>query len=281
MTLRRENERQDPAATAPDERDRDAPNDPGANEYERYRGQLAELASLSHEDPRRMALREDLIRNHMPLARHIAQRFRHRGLAIEDLQQVALLGLVNAIDRYQPDRGTGFIAYAVPTIMGELRRHFRDTSWAMHVPRRLQELHLQIGKAIDKLSQRTGHAPTPSELAEHLGLPVSEIHRGLQATNAYRTKPLTTTSNTDASGKRPVAETVGEIDDNIEHIEFRETLQPLVAALPERERRILLLRFYGNLTQTEIARRMGLSQMHISRLLAATLQRLRERMDTE
>lgn len=281
MTRQRDTEHVQSATPTPGEQHRQAPEGNEVGEYAQYHGQLAELASLPHDDLRRKELRSELIRNHMPLARHIAQRFRHRGLATEDLQQVALLGLVNAIDRYQPDRGTGFLAYAVPTIMGEIRRHFRDTSWAMHVPRRLQELHLQISKAIDHLSQQSGHAPTPSEIAEHLKLPIADVYHGLQATNAYRTKPLTASSNTDTGEQRSVADTIGEDDENIEHIEHRETLQPLVARLPERERKILILRFYGNMTQTEIARRMGLSQMHISRLLATTLQQLREQMDTE
>ncbi|WP_020500262.1 SigB/SigF/SigG family RNA polymerase sigma factor [Sciscionella marina] len=248
-------------------------------EYAQFAEDFHEFAALSPENPRYERLREKLVREHMPLAEHIAMRFRHRGVQLEDLRQVAMLGLINAVDRFEPDRGNDFLAFAVPTIMGEVRRYFRDAGWAMRVPRRLQELHLNLGKAIDELSQRTGRAPRADELAEYLGIELGEVRRGLEAGSAYRADSLNSpVGGTTESDSQAVSDTIGEQDTNIEDVELRETLQPLLADLPERERRILTLRFFGNLTQSEIARKIGLSQMHVSRLLAQSLKQLRERI---
>jgi RNA polymerase sigma-B factor len=233
------------------------------------------LAALSEGDPERIRLRDRLVTGHLPLAEHIAQRFSGRGVAKEDLIQVARVGLINAVDRFDPARGTDFLSFAVPTVMGEVRRYFRDTGWTVRVPRRLKELHLSISNASTTLSQRLGRAPAPSEIAQHLGLSENEVYEGLEAGNAYNSMSLDEVLSADTES-RSLGDTLGEEDSALEGVENHEALQPLVQQLPERERKILALRFVQNLTQTQIAERIGISQMHVSRLLARTLAQLRE-----
>lgn len=155
------------------------------NGYEHLAPLFHELAALTEDDPRRTELRDKLVTGHLPVAEHIARRFAHRGEAGEDLVQVATVGLINAVDRFDPMRGTDFLSFAVPTVMGEIRRYFRDSSWSVRVPRRLKELHLSITAAGNELSQRLGRAPTPSEIATHLALTKDEVYEGLEAGNAY------------------------------------------------------------------------------------------------
>lgn len=238
-----------------------------------------ELAALGEDDPRREELREKLVTEHLPVAEHIAHRFRHRGEPAEDLEQVAKLGLVHAVDRFDPSRGTEFLSFAVPTITGEVRKYFRDAGWAMRVPRRLKELHLSINNASMELAQHKGKAPTARELAEHLDVALHEVHQALQAGNAYHTTPLEPYG--DRSDENGVTDVIGYEDAALEKVNDRQSLAPLLRELPERERRILMLRFFGNLTQTEIANRVGVSQMQVSRLLARTLRDLRDQMFTE
>lgn len=244
--------------------------------YENVTPLFHELVELAPNDPERTAVRERIITRCLPLAEHIARRFVGRGEPRDDLVQVARLGLLNAIDRFDPERGTEFVAFAVPTIMGEVRRHFRDSSWAVRVPRRLKELHLALSQASGKLAQRLGRAPTPSELAEELDLAHEEVWDGLLAGNAYQSVSMDAAYDDD--GTLPLVETVGENDGEFDNVEYHESLQPLLADLPERERRVLILRFFGNMTQTQIAERVGISQMHVSRLLARTLGYLRTRL---
>ncbi|MGH3922598.1 MAG: sigma-70 family RNA polymerase sigma factor, partial [Pseudonocardiaceae bacterium] len=151
---------------------------------------FAELAGLDQSDPRRAQLRDRLVAAHLPLARHIARRFSHRGEPQDDLEQVACVGLIHAVDRFEPDRGSDFLSFAVPTITGEVRRYFRDHAWAMRVPRRLKDLHVAIGSAMSILSQQHGRAPTASELAEYLDLPREQVLEGLGAASGYRTSSL-------------------------------------------------------------------------------------------
>ncbi|WP_229686020.1 SigB/SigF/SigG family RNA polymerase sigma factor [Longimycelium tulufanense] len=238
---------------------------------------FAEMAALAGDDPLRAELRERLVTGHLPVAQHIARRFANRGEPQEDLVQVATLGLINAVDRFQPDRGVDFLSFAVPTIMGEVRRHFRDTGWSVRVPRRLKELHLSINAATSELSQRLGRAPTPSELASHLELSLEEVYQGLEATNAYRSASLDDLLVAD-DDSMSLGDAIGEMDTELEQVEYRESLQPLLAKLPERERTVLVLRFFGNMTQTQIAERVGVSQMHVSRILARTLAELRQEL---
>lgn len=238
---------------------------------------FAEMAGLDEDDPRRAKLRNELVTGHLALAEHIAARFANRGVPREDLVQVATLGLINAVDRFQPDRGTDFLSFAVPTVMGEVRRHFRDASWSMHVPRRLKELNLAINAASAELSQRLGRAPTPSELARHLDLSPEQVYEGLEAGNAYHSMSLDEALSP-ATDSDSLGETLGEHDTALAGVEDYESLRPLIEDLPERERRILTLRFFRHMTQTQIAERIGISQMHVSRLLARTLEQLRQGM---
>jgi RNA polymerase sigma-70 factor (sigma-B/F/G subfamily) len=172
-----------------------------------------------------------LVTGHLPLAEHIATRFSHRGVPREDLVQVATVGLINAVDRFEPDRGSDFLSFAVPTIMGEVRRHFRDASWSMRVPRRLKELNLAISSASGELAQRLGRAPTPSEIAAHLGLSQEEVFEGLEAGNAYHSVSLDEALSAD-SDSDPLADTLGEEDTALESVENHESLRPMIEQLP-------------------------------------------------
>ncbi|OLR91996.1 SigB/SigF/SigG family RNA polymerase sigma factor [Actinokineospora bangkokensis] len=250
-----------------------------STEYDHLVPLFHRLAESADPDER-AALRDELVTGHLPLADHIAIRFANRGQATEDLRQVATLGVINAVDRFDPTRGTDFLSFAIPTIMGEVRRYFRDTSWSIRVPRRLKELHLEISAATGELFQRLGRAPTPSELARHLDLPVDDVYEGLEVGQAYQAVSVDE-SREDGETESPLVRSLGAEDPELEKVEYHEALRPLVAALPERERTILTLRFYGNMTQSQIAQRVGLSQMHVSRLLAQTLSRLRGKLGSE
>jgi len=233
-----------------------------------------ELLRRVHED-RDMRARDQLAEEMLPLARALASRYAGRGEPLDDLEQVATVGLINAVDRFEPDRGVDFLSFAVPTIMGEVRRHFRDTGWSVRVPRRLKELHLSLSQGSAVLSQRLGRAPMPTELAEHLNLDVEEVREGLVAGNAYQALSVDKPVHDDAEALS-LADTMGEPDHEMAMVENHEALQPLLQELPKRERAILVMRFFGGLTQTQIADRVGISQMHVSRLLSQTLAKLRE-----
>jgi RNA polymerase sigma-B factor len=241
---------------------------------------LEQYAGLDDGDPRREQLRAQLVTGYLPVAQHIARRFNHRGEPLDDLVQVATVGLINAIDRFDPEKGGEFFSFAVPTISGEVRRHFRDQSWSMRVPRRLKDMHVSINGAVSELSQTLGRAPRPSELAEYLDLPVAEVLEGLEAAEAYRSSSLDEMLSSE-DGSATVGELVGDADAELDRVDYRESLRPLLAELAPRERTIVMLRFFGNRTQTQIAQEVGISQMHVSRLLAQTLSRLRNRLDPE
>jgi RNA polymerase sigma-B factor len=233
------------------------------------------LASLPPDDPERARIRATLVELHLPLVEYLARRFRNRGEWLDDLTQVATIGLIKSIDRFDLERGVEFSTYATPTIVGEIKRHFRDKGWAVRVPRRLQELKLSLTKAIGDLAQREGRAPTVSELAAHLQMSEEEVLEGLESANAYSTVSLDAPDSGDEDAPA-VADSLGMIDDALEGVEYRESLKPLLERLPPREKKILLLRFFGNMTQSQIAAELGISQMHVSRLLARTLAQLRE-----
>lgn len=255
----------------------DEPATSGTSEYQHLAHLFVERAELPADHPRRTVLRDELVTGHLQVARNIARRFAHRGEPQDDLEQVATLGLIQAVDRFDPDRGTDFLSYAVPTITGEVRRHFRDHAWAMRVPRRLKDRHVALGAAISELSQRVGRAPTATELARHLGMPREEVLEGLEAATAYRSSSLDDMLTGDDAG--PALEgVIGEADAELDRVEYRATLAPILERLPERERTILKLRFFGGMTQSQIADRVGLSQMHVSRLLSRTLARLRSEL---
>ncbi len=265
---------EDATDEADDEADA-APVSENRRRAERTAPLFAELATLEKDDPRRERLREILVEEHLPLVRHFARRFSNRGEPFDDLLQVGTLGLIAAIDRFDPSRGVEFLSFAVPTITGEIKRHFRDQGWSVRVPRRLQELHLSLNAAVSELAQKNGRAPTPSELAHHLGIPREEVLEGLAVANAYRSSSLDERLSGEEDSPT-LAATLGEEDAALEGVEYRESLQPLLATIPARERRILILRFFGNMTQSQIAADIGISQMHVSRLLSQTLAKLRE-----
>ncbi len=241
----------------------------------RARDLFAELGTLPEDDPRRARVRDELVEMHLPLVEYLARRFRNRGEPLEDLVQVATIGLIKSVDRFDTERGVEFSTYATPTIVGEIKRHFRDKGWAIRVPRRLQELKLSLAKATSDLSQRNGRAPTVAELAQHIGLSEEEVLEGLESANAYSAVSLDAPDSGDDDSPA-VADTLGIEDASLEGVEYRESLKPLLERLPPREKKILLLRFFGNMTQSQIAAELGISQMHVSRLLARTLAQLRE-----
>jgi RNA polymerase sigma-B factor len=238
---------------------------------------LQRYSELAPDDPERPQLREQLISGYLPVAEHIARRFAGRGEPLDDLIQVATVGLINAVDRFEPSRGCDFFSFAVPTITGEVRRYFRDHGWSTRVPRRLKDLHIAIRGALAELSQQLGRAPRPSEIAQRLGLPVAEVIEGLQAGEAYRSSSLDEMLGT-GEGNATLGEFVGGWDTELALIDDREALRPLLAQLPDRERTILVLRFFRQMTQTQIAEKVGISQMHVSRVLRQTLAFLQERM---
>ncbi|SEK31832.1 RNA polymerase sigma factor SigF [Streptacidiphilus jiangxiensis] len=253
-----------------------APQRHSAPDREAARALFVRLAQLPEGSPERVELRNQLVRMHIPLVEHLARRFRNRGEPLDDLTQVATIGLIKSVDRFDPERGVEFSTYATPTIVGEIKRHFRDKGWAVRVPRRLQELRLSLTTATSELSQRHGRSPTVHELAEHLGISEEEVLEGLESANAYSTLSLDVPDTDDESPA--VADTLGAEDDALEGVEYRESLKPLLAQLPQREQRILVLRFFRNMTQSQIAAEVGISQMHVSRLLARTLAQLREKL---
>ncbi|MGI5348929.1 RNA polymerase sigma factor SigF [Streptomyces sp. CA-250714] len=242
------------------------------------RALFIELRKLP-DGPERAELRNHLVRMHLPLVEHLARRFRNRGEPLDDLTQVATIGLIKSVDRFDPERGVEFSTYATPTVVGEIKRHFRDKGWAVRVPRRLQELRLSLTSATAELSQQHGRAPTVHELAQRLSISEEEVLEGLESANAYSTLSLDVPDTDDESPA--VADTLGAEDDALEGVEYRESLKPLLEELPPREKKILLLRFFGNMTQSQIAQEVGISQMHVSRLLARTLAQLRDRLLVE
>lgn len=241
----------------------------------RARALFERLTQLPEGDPERQRIRDQLVELHLPLVEYLARRFRNRGEWLDDLIQVATIGLIKSIDRFDLERGVEFSTYATPTIVGEIKRHFRDKGWAVRVPRRLQELKLSLTKAISELAQREGRAPTVSELAAHLQMTEEEVLEGLESANAYSTVSLDAPDSGDEDAPA-VADSLGMVDESLEGVEYRESLKPLLEKLPAREKKILLLRFFGNMTQSQIAAELGISQMHVSRLLARTLAQLRD-----
>ncbi len=228
----------------------------------------------AYAQTRDQAIRDVLVTAHMGLAEYLARRFTNRGEPLDDLMQVASLGLLKAVDRFDPERGLEFSTYATPTIVGELKRHFRDKGWAVRVPRRVQELHLRLGAVVSQLTQDLGRSPTIPEIAQSATVSEEEVVEAIEAGQAYRFTSL------DASGsgedESSLADQLGNEDQGLIDSEHRVALSPLIARCPPRERMILHLRFFEGLTQSEIANRLGISQMHVSRLLARSLAQLRE-----
>lgn len=236
---------------------------------------FAEFVDPTTTQPRRLRCRDELIRLHLPLVDHCARRFRNRGEGLEDLTQVGTIGLIKSVDRFDLARGVEFSTYATPTIVGEIKRHFRDKGWAIRVPRRLQELRMTIGTASEELSQELGRSPTPAEIAGRIGVSVEDVMDAIESRNAYATLSLDSGDSSE-EGPSNIIDGIGSEDEGLEHVEIRESIKPLLARLPAREKQILLLRFFKGMTQAQIASEVGISQMHVSRLLNKTLDEMRE-----
>ncbi len=246
--------------------------------YDNIEPLFAELAALAPDDPRRQRLREEIISRCLPVAEHIARKFTGRGENFEDLVQIARVGLVAAVDRFDPDYGATFLGYAVPTIMGEVRRYFRDHSWSVRVPRRLKEIHIKLGPATEALTQRLGRVPKAREIAEELEVDLAEVTQALIARNGYQASSLDGGAETEdgSSDTFAVLNTLGAEEPQFNLIDDYLAVAPLLAALPERERQVLIMRFYGSMSQQQIAQQLGCSQMQVSRMLTKTLRMLRQ-----
>ena len=222
------------------------------------------------------AIRNALVEEHRWIASRCARRFEGRGEPLDDLVQVAVFGVLKAVERFDPERGVAFPAFAMPTVMGELRRHFRDHTWSLRVPRRLKELHVSVGRAVEELRASLGRQPTVDDLAGRLHVTAEEILEALEAGAAYRTGPLTQQDDAEVEHD-PAA--LGAEDDGLVHADDRMAVRRLLGALPPRERTIVYLRFFGELTQQEIADRLDMSQVHVSRLLRRSLDQLSSEVD--
>lgn len=249
------------------------------SEYAIEMPHLHELAALPDADPRRTALREHLVLAFLPVVEHLARRHSRDSTSREELTQVGTVALIAAIDRWDPALATGeFLGYLVPCVRGEMLRWFRDRTWSMRVPRRLKELSAAVVEATGPLAQELGRAPRPSELAARLGVEVGDV---ITALDVRANQTAGTLDDIDPVLGVPRAEQIGSVDAELEKVEYRHALRPLLDALPERERTILVMRFFGEMTQTQIGQRLGISQMHVSRILARTLTHLRTSLTAE
>jgi RNA polymerase sigma-B factor len=246
-----------------------APDDRGARGREDRR-----LLERYHRHGDRAA-REALVQRFLPLARQLARRYQRGGEPLDDLIQVASLGLLKAIDRFEPDRATAFSSFAVPTILGELKRHFRDRGWSVRVPRDLQEMAVRVDRVTEELGGELGRAPTPAEIADHIGVTTEQVLEAREAAGAYRAVSLDRPRDDDEEGDG-MADSMGVEDPGFRLAEDAATVERLMAVLSDREREVLRLRFQEDLTQSEIGARVGVSQMHVSRLIRQALARLRQ-----
>jgi RNA polymerase sigma-B factor len=271
--------------TSPSTRDDEGASEETLTRVEVTRQRSAGFFVQFHDESASRAARDEardsLVHLHLPLVEHCARRFRNRGEPFEDLVQVGTIGLIKSIDRFDSDRGVEFSTYATPTIIGEIKRYFRDKGWAIRVPRRLQELRMQIGATSAELTQSLGRSPTPRELAETIGCSVEEIVEGIESSNAYSTLSLDASDDGDDGAGSSMLDALGVDDEGLEHVEVRESLKPLLDELDPREKKILLLRFFKNMTQSQIAEEIGVSQMHVSRLLNRTLEQLRVSLERD
>jgi RNA polymerase sigma-B factor len=228
-------------------------------------------------ETRDQSLRNELIEEHIELVERLARRFIDRGEPLDDLIQAGSIGLINSVDRFDPDHGSEFVAYATTSILGELKRHFRDRGWSIRASRRVQELYLELGPTVETLSQRFGRSPTIKEIAGEIGATEEAVLEAMEAGYGYRSPSL------DAPGPEggTIGDRLGEDDRNIALVDSRETIIPELAALPERERRLITMRFVEDLSQVEIAERLGISQMHVSRLLARSLAKLHRAVESQ
>ncbi|MCW2717423.1 MAG: polymerase, sigma 28 subunit, Sig subfamily [Pseudonocardia sp.] len=249
--------------------------EPETGAYSHLAPILAQFAALSVEDPQRRVLRDRLATAFLPVVRHIALRYQGRGEPTADLEQAGAVGLLGALERFDPGYGKDFLSFAVPTITGSIRRHFRDRTWSMRVPRRLKDLQGTIRDATEVLSETLGRAPRPSEIAAHLQTSVDEVIDALNAAHAHTPDSLDVLLT---SAGRPLGDRLGQVDTALDSVDYRVALRSALQELPDREREILILRFFDDMTQTQIATAVGISQMHVSRLLSRSLATLHERI---
>jgi len=235
---------------------------------------LRHLVTLAPDDPERLRLRAEVVEDHMPYARHLAHRYVRGGGSEEDFEQVAYLGLLKAVDNFDPEYGTGFLGYATPMIVGEIKRYFRDTTWSVHVPRRMQELSGALRRAVEAMEAELGREPTVLELAERLDASEEEIVQAIDASEAYTAASLDHPVGEEADGAL-LGELLGDQDPAFDLMIDRQVLKGLVAGLGERDKRILLMRYFRGMTQSEIGAELGVSQMQVSRLLTRILGELR------
>ena len=238
---------------------------------------LLDALATSHDPGQRARARAELIERQLPFARFLARRFRNRGESLDDLHQVAALGLIKAIDGFDIQRGDSFSSYAIPTILGELRRHFRDKGWAVRPPRRLQELRADVAVATERLTHDLGRSPTQGDLSDALGVAPADVRNALAAGRAYSADSVDAACEGGPDGPALV-DVLPDAEPGYDLVETRACLRGALDSLSERERRILGLRYYAQLTQSEIAAELGISQMHVSRLLRRSLDSLRERL---
>ncbi|MEU6096356.1 RNA polymerase sigma factor SigF [Streptomyces sp. NPDC047079] len=249
------------------------PHDDAPDTTEAFR----RLATLS-PGPERDALRDEIVEAWLPMAERLAGRFRSRGESLDDLRQVAALGLVKAVDRYDPERGHAFESFAVPTVTGEIKRHFRDHMWTLHVPRRVQDLRNRVRFACQDLSGTiSGRRPTIAEIAEHAGMSEEDVREGLEALESFTALSLDAELPGSEDGYS-LGDSLGAPDTALDTVVDREAVKPQLQALPERERAILYMRFFDDMTQSSIAERLGISQMHVSRLISRCCNRLRDQV---
>jgi len=246
------------------------------NEYQHLQPLLGRFARLPSDDPARRAIRNELVVGYLPLAKHLAARYRRSPAPWDELVQVAAVGLIRALDRFNPELGCDFVAYAVPTIRGELCRYFRDCTWSMRVPRRAKELYLAVREASDELACELHRAPRPSDLAQRLDVSVDEVLDALQAGEVYNAVSSDwRVYYDDSEGSSSLIDDLGEIDSRLELVEFIQSLPPVLAELTERELNVLVMRFWRNMTQTQIAEQLGVSQMQVCRILQQIVNKLR------
>jgi RNA polymerase sigma-B factor len=277
-------EAQAPARPRPRVAGGDAGGTRRRDDYAHLAPLFAERVRLPVDHPRQQVLRAELIKGYLPVALHVARKHRYRGENLDDLEQVATIGLINAIDRFEPQRGFDFLSFAIPTINGEVQRHYRDRTSTIRVPRPIRQLQARVYHAADEMSQKLRRPATPSELARHLDVDLDTVIEALQAAYETRYSSLDEPQRNDGTGSdegTSFADAPGAADPELDLVESRVSLAPLLDGLPERERKIVLLRFYGNMTQIEIAKRMEMSQMHVSRLLTSTLGQLRRQLVAE
>ena len=251
---------------------------PGSREQLAGERRLLERYARDHSQ----IVREELVERFMPLARRLASRYAGGAEPFDDLLQVASVGLVKAIDRFDPDRGTAFSTFAVPTILGELKRHFRDRGWSVHVPRDVQERILKVEKAMAELPAKLGHTPTVQEIGQRIEATDEQVLEAMHAAQGHHAVSLDATSSMgDGDEPAPLRDRIGEEDLSFNTVEYGEAIGPVLKEISERDRTVLHLRFVEDMTQSEIAERVGVSQMHVSRILRATVDKLRQQIPEE